>query len=182
MINKKIIDKTLHSESITILKNNYANQLIDTEYQTKIDSLPKSEIDKYNNLKMINYQKLEKDKILKELRQKQIADEYLKNRETVENTKLKLIKDDKIPENFKNIDFLMDRHTKKKNLDDLERSIIKDQLKSIDLSVLNSKKDIVNKIKDNKQYVKYAFENFKNELNRSIQLEKDKRRNNMSLL
>jgi len=49
--------------------------LINTEYQTKIDSLPKSEIDKYNNLKMINYQKLEKDRILKELRQKQIADE-----------------------------------------------------------------------------------------------------------
>jgi hypothetical protein len=49
---------------------------------------------------------------------------------------------------------LIEKHTKKKDLDDLERSVIKDQLKSIDLSVLNSKKEIVNKIKENKIYVK----------------------------
>lgn len=104
MINKKIIEKTLHAESITLLKNNYTNYLIDINYQDKIDALPKSEIDKYNNLKLINYHKLEKDRILKELRQKQLSDEYLKNREIIENTKMKLLSDEKIPENSKNID------------------------------------------------------------------------------
>jgi len=49
--------------------------MIDLEFQNKIDKMSKSEIDRLNSLKLINEQKHNKDREIKEIKQKQIAEE-----------------------------------------------------------------------------------------------------------
>jgi len=61
----------------------------------------------------------------------------LKNTQKIDNNKLKSVKDTKNIVNFENVDKIIQHKIKRNELEDIQKSIIKDQIKAIDTVKLN---------------------------------------------